>query len=89
MNAKIVPTYASGCFCARPVLTELSGIPYRPRFEFAKAVRQCAAANNMKDEVFLTKGTKSAVGMLEVPCAHRDVQTVRFDWHIDYSEVRP
>lgn len=84
MKAKIVPTYATQCFCKKPELPELGGIPYRPRFEFMQAVRQCAASIGVT-AIKANTTTKSALGEMHVSCAHRQVQLVRFDWHIDYD----
>ena len=87
MKAKIVPTYATGCFCVKPELFTLSNVPYRPRFEFMKAVRTLAAQIGVTALQSNTTG-KSAIGELPAPCAHRQVQLVRFDWHIDYKETK-
>lgn len=75
-------TYSEHCFCTRPPMTVLSRLPYYPRFEFAKYAKLFAQENK------LTWGGlnkyKSAWAVLLEPCAHREQQTVRIDWELEY-----
>ena len=71
--------YTSGCLCDRVKLQRIQ-VPYRPRFNWRRAVQQVAKLNGI--QVLSFGKYKSALGELPRECQHRSRQAVRFDWSI-------
>lgn len=82
-TVQIVGSYSECCFCPRPTLAPLRGVPYRPRLLFARAAQDWAASCGA------TWGGlnkyKSAWATLPHACSHRLSQLIRIDWELEYG----
>ena len=67
------------CCCEQPVFKNLLNLKDNPRFEFRKHAREFCRINNLTDVKF-SKHNKSAIAVLNKPCAHREKQYIRIEW---------
>ncbi len=82
-RAQITANIERGCFCKFPDLPPGQIVPYYPRFEFVKAVKDYAKKHNL--EIYWINGksgNRAAFTFIKIPCQHRDKQSVRISFKL-------
>ena len=80
----ITASYATCCFCDKPELpSSKQSYAFKPRWQFAKAVKEYASDNNIHGLVMNGTSDHSAIGLIDTPCKHQQQQTVRLEWEFE------
>lgn len=82
---RVVARRQSGCFCAVPALPIGEPVPYRPRFNFRRAVQDYARTHGIENLQFHPR-MKVATGEWVRPCDHRQAQAIGFGWELVYGQ---
>ena len=83
MNRIITASYSSGCFCDKPVLPKGDIIENNKTFKFKAAADRYCASNGLTP-VGYSQYDKVMTAVMNHKCNHRDEQTVRIEWNIQY-----
>ena len=85
-KVQITANYSTCCFCDKPDLLKGKPFNYEPIFQFAKHAKIYASDNNITNVVMNKSSSgKSASGILNHKCQHRDYQIVRIEWELVYN----